>query len=222
MSGFEHRLDEPVREPEYEHVLDRLLAEEMIDPEDLVFAPVRMELLVERERALEIGTEGLLDHEPAKTVDLVGEAGLGDRFRRIGEDAGREREVEDRRTLQYRGQPAQRLDRQVATVEVDAIDELVEGLLINVGRAHVDRGAQVLVELIRRPFLARVADDPQVLEPLAILERAQGREQQARGEVTRCAEHHERRFVGHVFLLVCTTLTAVPASSGCGTQGNRE
>ena len=37
--GAQHRLDEPVREPEHEDVLHRLLAEEVVDAEDLVFAP---------------------------------------------------------------------------------------------------------------------------------------------------------------------------------------
>ena len=34
--GAQHRLDEPVREPEHEDVLHRLLAEEVVDAEDLV------------------------------------------------------------------------------------------------------------------------------------------------------------------------------------------
>ena len=49
--GAQHRLDEPVREPEHEDVLHRLLAEEVVDAEDLVFAPTLVQLLVERERA---------------------------------------------------------------------------------------------------------------------------------------------------------------------------
>ena len=48
--GAQHRLDEPVREAEHEDVLHRLLAEKVIDPEDLVFAPTLVELLVEGER----------------------------------------------------------------------------------------------------------------------------------------------------------------------------
>ena len=47
--GAQHRLDEPVREPEHEDVLHGLLAEEMVDAEDLVFAPTLLQLLVERD-----------------------------------------------------------------------------------------------------------------------------------------------------------------------------
>ena len=191
--ALQHRLDEPVREPEHEHVLHRLLAEEVVDAEDLVFAPVPVQLLVQRERGLEVGAERLLDHEPAPAVRLVGETGLRDRLGRVGEHAGRQREVEDRGTVEHDVQAAQRLDRDVAAVELDAVDELVEVLLVDVDAVHVDRGAQVLVELVGRPLLARVADDLQVLEPLAVLEREQRGEQQPRGEVARRTEHDERR-----------------------------
>ena len=142
---------------------------------------------------VEIGAERLLDHEPAPAVGLVGEAGLGDRLGRVGEHAGRQREVEDRGTVEHAVQRAQRLDRDVAAVELDAVDEPVEVLLVDVGAVHVDRGAQVLVELVGRPLLARVADDAEVLEPLAVLERQQRREQQPGREVARRAEHDERR-----------------------------
>ncbi len=54
MTGVEHRLDEPVREAEHEHVLHGLFAEEVVDAEDLVFAPTTMQLLVQRERGLEV------------------------------------------------------------------------------------------------------------------------------------------------------------------------
>ena len=62
-----------------------------------------------------------------------------------------------------------------------------------VGAVQVDRGAQVLVELLVGPVLAGVSDDPQILEPLAVLERQQRGEQQAGGEVAGCTEHDERR-----------------------------
>ena len=97
--GAQHRLDEPVREPEHQDVLHRLLAEEVVDAEDLVLAPVAVQLLVERERGLEIDAERLLDDEPAPAVGLVGEAGLGDRLGRVGEHTRRQREVEDRGTV---------------------------------------------------------------------------------------------------------------------------
>ena len=44
-------------------------------------------------------------------------------------------------------------------MEVDAVDEPVEILLVEVGAVTVDRCPQVRVELFVRPVLARVADD---------------------------------------------------------------
>ena len=70
---------------------------------------------------------------------------------------------------------------------------LVEILLVDVRAGHVDRGAQVLVELVGRPLLARVPDDPQVLESLAVLEREQRGKQQAGREIAGRAEHDECR-----------------------------
>jgi len=45
-------------------VLDRFLAEVVIDPEDLVFVEDGMEVAVETPGAFEIGAEGLLDNDP--------------------------------------------------------------------------------------------------------------------------------------------------------------
>ena len=62
---------------------------------------------------------------------------------------------------------------------------------------HVDRGAQVLVELLGRPLLARVADDLQVLEPLAVLEGEQRGEQEPGREIARGTQHDQRRLTAH-------------------------
>ncbi len=155
---------------------------------------------------LEIGAEGLLDHEPAKAVGLVGETGLRDRLRGIGEDAGRQREVEDRGTVERRLQTRAATATEMSPPWNSMRSMNLSKYFLSTSHAvHVDRGAQVLVELIGRPFLARVADDLQILEPLAVLEREQRREQQPGREIARCAEHHERRLVAHAFFLGLTT-----------------
>ena len=51
------------------------------------------------------------------------------------------------------------------------------------------------MELLVGPLLPRVADDAQVLEPFAVLERQQRGEQQPCREVARCAQHHQRQLV---------------------------
>ena len=57
------RLEEAVGEAEHEQVLYRLLAEEVIDPENLVFTEVTVEDVVELDCTGEITPERFLDHE---------------------------------------------------------------------------------------------------------------------------------------------------------------
>ena len=197
--GVEHRFDEPVRKSEHEHVLHGLFTEEVVDAKDLVFAPVPVHLFVQCDRGLEIDAKRLFDDEPAPPVGLVGEPGLRDRLGRVREHAGRKREVEDRGPVEHAVQAAQRLDRDVAAVKVDAVDEPVDVLRIDilVDRVHVDRRAQVLVELLGGPLLTGVTDDLEVLETVAVLQREQRREQKPGREVARSAEHDERGLVAH-------------------------
>src|SRR5438309_11905441 len=58
------RLEDPVREPHDEDVLDRLFAEVVIDTEDLILAEDRVQDLGELARGLAVTTERLLDHHP--------------------------------------------------------------------------------------------------------------------------------------------------------------
>ena len=101
MRRAQQGLDEPVGEAEHQDVLNSLLAEEVIDAEDLLLAPVLVQLLIQCERALEVGAERLLDDEPAPPIGLVGQARLRDRLGAAGEHARREREIEDRRAVEH-------------------------------------------------------------------------------------------------------------------------
>ena len=65
------RLEQTVGEAEREDVLRRLLAEEVIDPEDLLFVEHLVQLGVQRHRAREIGAERLL-HDDARALDETG------------------------------------------------------------------------------------------------------------------------------------------------------
>ena len=58
------RLEQAVGEAEGEDVLRRLLAEEMVDAEDLVLGEHLVQFGVERDRALEVGPERLLHDHP--------------------------------------------------------------------------------------------------------------------------------------------------------------
>ena len=88
------RLEEAVREAQGEDVLDRLLAEEVVDPEDVRLAEDRVDGRVELLRGREIGAERLLDDD-ARALGKARVAehrhGRGERRRRDGEviDAAR-------------------------------------------------------------------------------------------------------------------------------------
>ena len=142
---------------------------------------------------LEIGAERLLDDQSTPAVGLVREAGLEDGLGRVREHTWRQREVEDRGTVDDGVQRAQGLDGDVAAVEVDAFDEALEVLLVDVGDVVGHGRRQLFVELLVRPLLARVSDDAQIREALTSLERQQRGEQQAGREVTGCAEDDECR-----------------------------
>jgi hypothetical protein len=80
-------LEQTVGEAERQDVLGRLLAEEVVDPEDLALPERLVQLVVERDRALQVGAERLLHHDP-RTFHQVGVAQrLDDRGRGHGRDA---------------------------------------------------------------------------------------------------------------------------------------
>ncbi len=66
------RLEHAVGEPERQHVLHRLLAEIVVDAEDLVLLEDREHAPVELASLLERGTEGLLDDHPYLGLVVVG------------------------------------------------------------------------------------------------------------------------------------------------------
>src|SRR5581483_3592766 len=78
-----------VREPEREHVLDRLLAEVVVDSEYLVLGKLLADQLVQVLRRSEVVAERLLDDQPDPAVTLAPRRDLAnerlDRARRHGE-----------------------------------------------------------------------------------------------------------------------------------------
>ncbi len=67
------RLEETVGEPEREDVLRRLLAQEVVDPEDLLLVEDLVQLAVELLRRRQVGPERLL-HDDAAALDEIGVA----------------------------------------------------------------------------------------------------------------------------------------------------
>ena len=83
------RLEQSVGEPEGQDVQRGLLAEEVVDAEDLLLGEGRMERGVELPRAAEVGAERLL-HDDARTL---GEARLAERAHHLVGGARRDTEV---------------------------------------------------------------------------------------------------------------------------------
>ena len=64
------RLEQAIGEPKGEDVLRRLLAEEVIDAEDLILGEDLVQRVVEGDRALEIGAERLFHNDPRSAGEL--------------------------------------------------------------------------------------------------------------------------------------------------------
>ncbi len=196
------RLEDPVRKAQSQQVLHGLLAEVVVDPEDLVLG----EVLADQRRQLfcggEVVSERLLDDEPVPP--LPGGDRRHHRDERL-ECAGRNREV----VQPVAGRPANglglgkcireprggtlvggRVEHQVA----HPIGQLVPDLLPErIAGVVFDSAPHRLAEAVVRPIRPRDADDGELLgKKPAEGERVERRHQLALGQVARGAEDHER------------------------------
>ncbi len=105
MIGVPDRLQEPVGEAEVEQVLDRLLAQVVIDAEDLVLAKDGVERRVEPPGTGQVPAERLLDDDSG----AIGAVGLAQQAHHLAKERRRDREVVERvlRRAELRAQPAE-------------------------------------------------------------------------------------------------------------------
>src|SRR5690606_15860847 len=107
VSAVPERLQERVREPQVQDVLDGFLAEVVIDPKNPTLVELAQQRAIELPRALQIATEGLLhdDARPAREPRAV------DGFDDSGERARRDREIvrRPRRAAELRPHALERL-----------------------------------------------------------------------------------------------------------------
>ena len=181
------RLLERVGEPEVEQVLDRLLAQVVVDPEDPGLGEDLVNGCVQGDRAPEIAPERLLEDDPR-----AGGAARGRQVRHhLAEERRRDRQVVE-------GMPRV---SQLAPQRVEGLDVVVRALDVaqpgddRVHRRAVDDacGSQALAgSLAERVQVARAchADDRQV-EALVAHEPGQGREDLFEGQVARGPEEDE-------------------------------
>ena len=182
------RFEKGVGKPEIEQVLDRLLAQVMIDAEDGRFGEALVQRTVERLRGREVAAKGLFDDHPR----IPGAAGLGQPL-----DDGPEHARRDRKVVQWpRGateRPAQafiRLGRGIVTVNVlKPRRELRESARIDAA-VLVQAVARTRQELIEGPVRPGNADDWQV-EVTAANHRLQRREDLLVRQISRSTEEHQ-------------------------------
>ena len=200
------RLEDAVCESQREHVLDRFLAQVVVDPEELVLGEPLADDGVELLGRGQVASEGLLDDEArpallpgAPLADLAHHYRKG--LRRNGEvvqpvSCGAVRPVELREDVADRvlAGVVGEVGRDVA----DARGELVEDIrAIRVARVALDRVAHRGDERPGRLLRPGNPDDRELLrQQAAIRHRVEGRNELALGQVTRRAEDHDRAGVG--------------------------
>ncbi len=157
------RLEQAVAEAEGEDVLRRLLAEEMVDAEDLVLVEHLVQFGVERDRALEVGPERLL-HDDARAL---GEARLLQHLDRRQRRGRRHAEIVDELELsaeRFLGPLDGGGQRPGALLDRDVIERRVERRPVARGGRvivmHLDRLAGERPEIVGRNVVERHANDP--------------------------------------------------------------
>ena len=78
-----------------EDILHRLLAEVVVDPEDLFLLKDRVDLRVQRLGTLEVATERFLDHDPRPSPVALAEARVAEVLNDVAIDDRRHRQVEE-------------------------------------------------------------------------------------------------------------------------------
>jgi hypothetical protein len=198
------RLEHVVREPERHHVLDRLLAQVVVDAEDLALAERRVHDLLEAPRRCEVGAERLLDHDPhVRALVVVEPVGL----ERLGDDREvlrRRRQVVDAVEREARllvQRVARRADLRVPLRVVERVtdvghplDQPVEHRLGGLAARELgDRLARLPTELVVRQLAARDADQVEALGQRPLVGQVvEGGQELAAREVARGAEDDQR------------------------------
>jgi hypothetical protein len=188
------RLEQAVREAEREDVLRRLLAEEMIDAEDLLFAEHFVQPAVEFRGALEIRAEGLF-HDDARAFHEAGfaeGAHCGQRGVRRHAEVMQAATLTGERLLRLlhrcleRGGPAR--DRHI----IERLREIPPVGVGHLARAELlQRGERELAEAIAIDVVEGDSDDAASGDEARRDEVEQARQQLAPREIARCSDQHD-------------------------------
>ena len=184
--GFEHG----VGETEDHEVLDRFLAEEVVDPVHAFLAEVSMHDVVQGIGGGGIAPEWLLEHDPPRNV----EACVREPFDDLVEQRGRNREIRHRtpRTIGSLGDVEEGLPVAVVTRHVAQVAcKTFEDRVIDVDAGLLERTARLVPEGLIVPRPRRDTDDRYVTDAFR-REIVQGREEPASSEITGNPEQDER------------------------------
>ena len=198
--GFEDR----VGETQGKDVLDGLLAHVVVDAVDLRLVEAFVQGLVESHGGLEVAAEGLFDHESGelapgpRTVQAVAGQATG-HLPEKRRDGGQVVDPVARRApapfclVELGEDLGDLLERGVVVVVPAHVAELLDEVSPG-GLGVGDRLEAALAELVIGPLGPGDTDEDEAVRERAVArQRRQGREELARGEVARGAEHHQRQ-----------------------------
>ena len=191
-----HRIEDPVGEPQPQHVQDGLLGQEVVDAEDVALVERPRDQLVEGLGVGEVGAEGLLDDQRG----VRGQARPGQRLQRGAEQHVRQRQVHGHRG----GGAVERAPQVVGRGDVgravrQALEQRVGRLVVPVGEVGVELGAGVGPVGVVVAGVAVDGQDPDVIgQSAAPGQPHQGGKEETPGHVTAGTEDDEGlELLGH-------------------------
>ena len=190
-----HRLVEHIGEAQRHQVLHRLLAEIVVDAEDLIFAEMLPYRLVQSAGRPQVAADGLFHHEAGA---IVGKAGFPNARGEVSEQSGADGKIEGADAI-----VACRIEKiaqfspagillGVDLAIVQAGEEAVEGGLVDIalGDMLLERAAGEVAIVVVGKIGAGGADDPRALGDLAVLVAVVERRQKlALGQIAAAAEN---------------------------------
>jgi hypothetical protein len=194
------RLEDGVAEAQGDQVLDRLLAEVVVDAEDLVLGEGVGDGVVDLEEGLEVPADGLLQHHAVGRLGQAGGLQGGDDAAvergRDGEEAGHTAggaHVADLVLERLQAGGIGGVDRQIVEAGVEPGPGGVRPCVVGLGLA-LDRGADLGDVFLAALVRAGRADDLQpVGQQAVVLEEIERRQQHPHGEIAAAAEQHQGR-----------------------------
>jgi hypothetical protein len=190
------RLEDGVAEAQGDQVLDRLLAEIVVDAEDLRFGEGVRHRIVDLTEGFEVAPDRLLQHHPIVGLGQAGGAhgrdDAGVKRRRDGEEAGAGA-VADLVLERLEALGAGGVDGQIVEARVEPIPGVVGPGVVGPGLV-LDGGAH-LGDIVVATFVgAGGADDLQAVRQQAVvLEEIERRQQHPHGQIAAAAEEHQCR-----------------------------